>query len=303
VNIPPGSDGIGDYIGLSAGPGVMWGSWVDTRNGNQDIYAARELFTPQPTPTTTSTVTPGSNTPTRTPAPLSTATATATATVTVSASATVTATTTATTCPVQFTDVPPGSPFYPFVRCLACRCIVSGYSDGTFHPNNNVTRGQAAKIVSNAAGFQDPPGAQIFEDVSPGSTFYDFVQRLAARGVINGYSCGGSGEPCVPPGSRPYFRSNSDITRGQLAKVVSNTAGYQGPAGSQIFEDVALGSTFYDFVQYLASRNILSGYPCGGAGEPCVPPANRPYFRPANRATRGQAAKIVSNTFFPECSP
>src|SRR5207253_3625435 len=51
LNIPPGSDGIGDYIGLAAESGVVWGAWVDVRNGNQDIYAARERFTPQPTPT------------------------------------------------------------------------------------------------------------------------------------------------------------------------------------------------------------------------------------------------------------
>jgi hypothetical protein len=32
-----------------------------------------------------------------------------------------------------------------------------------------------------------------------------------------------------------------------------------------------------------------------------MPPQNRPYFRPNNDVTRGQAAKIISNTFFPNC--
>src|SRR5205823_3474444 len=64
-----------------------------------------------------------------------------------------TATPTSTVCPMQFTDVPPSNPFYPFVRCLACRHIVSGYSDDTFRPGDSVTRGQVAKIVSNSAGF------------------------------------------------------------------------------------------------------------------------------------------------------
>ncbi|MGA7730310.1 MAG: plastocyanin/azurin family copper-binding protein, partial [Chloroflexia bacterium] len=40
---------------------------------------------------------------------------------------------------------------------------------------------------------------------------------------------------------------------------------------------------------------------CGGLGEPCVPPTNRPYFRPGATATRGQLSKIVSNTFYPDC--
>jgi hypothetical protein len=47
---------------------------------------------------------------------------------------------------------------------------------------------------------------------------------------------------------------------------------------------------------------IISGYPCGEASEPCLPPLNRPYFRSDADVTRGQTSKIVSNTFFPECN-
>ncbi len=54
-------------------------------------------------------------------------------------------------CTLTFTDVPPDNTFYTHVRCLACRGIISGYADGTFRPNNPVTRGQLAKMVSNAA--------------------------------------------------------------------------------------------------------------------------------------------------------
>jgi hypothetical protein len=204
---------------------------------------------------------------------------------------------------MSFSDVPMGSAFYAFIRCLACMGIVNGYPDGTFRPNNNVTRGQLSKIVSNAAGFSDPQTVQMFEDVPVGSTFFDHVGRLASRGYIGGYPCGGPGEPCVPPNNLPYFRPNNNATRGQLSKIVSNAAGFSDPAGPQIFEDVAPGFTFYDFIQRLASRTIMGGYPCGSPDEPCVPPDNRPYFRPNDNATRGQTSKIVANTFMPGCNP
>jgi hypothetical protein len=84
---------------------------------------------------------------------------------------------------------------------------------------------------------------------------------------------------------------------------VAEAAQLSDPLGEQIFEDVAEGSTFYEYIQRLANLGIMSGYSCGGVGEPCVPPDNRPYFRPQERATRGQASKIVANTFFPECQP
>jgi hypothetical protein len=209
---------------------------------------------------------------------------------------------TPTACILQFTDVPQGSTFYTFVRCLACLGIINGYGDQTFRPNNNVTRGQLSKIVSNTAGFTDPPGSQLFEDVPPSSTFYAFIYRLASRGYIAGYPCGGTGEPCGPA-YLPYFRTNNNATRGQISKIVSNAAGFTDPPGSQLFEDVPPGSAFYTFTERLASRGVMNGYPCGGPGEPCVPPGSLPYFRPFNNATRGQTSKIVSNTFFPDCNP
>ncbi len=218
----------------------------------------------------------------------------------------------ATVCPLVFTDVPVGSTFYNYVRCLACRGIVGGYPCGGpgepcpgsyFRPNNNVTRGQVAKIVSESAGFANiiPSTQQTFADVAPSSTFHLWIERLSGRGIIGGYPCGGPFEPCVAPGNRPYFRPNNNVTRGQLAKITSGAAGYTATPTGQTFEDVPPASTFYLYIERLASRGIIGGYSCGGAGEPCLAPLNRPYFRPNNPATRGQMSKIAAAAFFPNC--
>jgi hypothetical protein len=271
-------DEIGFRKALVLGPGYAIASWLDTRQGTRqgDIFVDNALVnTNTPTPIPTATITP--------PVPTGTATQTA--------------------CAIQFSDVPEDNPFYAYVRCLACRGILGGYPDGTFRPANPVTRGQLAKIVANAAGWEDVPGTQTFEDVQAGSTFYTYTERLATRGYIGGYPCGGPGEPCNPPGDRPYYRPNAALTRGQITKIVANAAGLNDPPGDQLFEDVLPGSTFFTYTQNLASRGVMSGYPCGGAGEPCNPPNDRPYFRPQVGASRGQVAKIVSNTFFPNCSP
>jgi uncharacterized protein DUF4394/S-layer family protein len=208
-------------------------------------------------------------------------------------------------CPIQFTDVPPTHPFYGWIRCLACRHIVGGYADGTFRPENNVTRGQISKMVSNSAGFAEPipPTRQTYQDVPTNATFWVFIERLTARGIVGGYACGGPSEPCVPPNNRPYFRSEAWVTRGQLAKIVSGGAGFVDPipTNRQTFQDIVPNSTFWVYIERLARRGIVTGYPCGGPGEPCVPPNNRPYYRQNNNATRGQASKIVAETFFPGC--
>ena len=136
-----------------------------------------------PSPTRTGTPTPG---PTLTVTPVGTGTPGA-----------ATGTPTGTPCALAFTDVPPGSTFYDTIRCLACRGIVGGYPCGGpgepcpgvyYRPNNNVTRGQVSKIVSESAGFSDPVPStqQTFEDVPPSGTFWLWVERLSARGIIHG---------------------------------------------------------------------------------------------------------------------
>src|SRR5215212_510935 len=95
---------------------------------------------------------------------------------------------TATPCVVVFTDVPSSSPFYSYIRCLVCHQVVSGYQCGGpnepcpglyFRPGANITRGQLAKLVANSAGFGETVTTQTFQDVPPGSTFYQWVERLA----------------------------------------------------------------------------------------------------------------------------
>ena len=212
---------------------------------------------------------------------------------------------TPTACPLQFTDVPADHTFYPYIRCLACRGVVSGYDDGTFRPGNNVTRGQLTKIVSNAIGLNDDPGEQIFEDVPTGHTFYDFTQRLAVRAYMGGYPCGGPGEPCGPL-NLPYFRPGNTATRGQVAKIISNAASLSEPGVGQHYADVPSSNPFYNEIMRLTGRGVVTGYPCGGVnpqtggGEPCDV-QNRPYFRWGNNVTRGQASKMASETFFPGC--
>jgi hypothetical protein len=300
-------------LAVAAGPGgEAWavGSALNgaTRQTLVERYA-NPCITPSPTPTVTGTPPTATRTGTPTPPGPPPATDTPSATVTGTPP---TATPTATVCPLSFNDVPVGSTFYPWIRCLACRGIVGGYPCGGpgepcpgayYRPNNNVTRGQTSKIVAEAAGFSDPVPStqQTFQDVAPGSTFHVYVERIAGRGIISGYPCGGPFEPCVAPDNRPYFRPNNNVTRGQIAKITSGAAQYSETPTGQTFEDVAPGSTFYLYIERIASRGIISGYPCGGPFEPCIAPGNRPYFRPNNNATRGQMSKIAASAFYPNC--
>jgi hypothetical protein len=281
--------GVNDYQGYQSW-GPITAAWltITTPGG----------ATPTPEPPTPTPVPP-----TETPDPATGTPAPATATPVAPTGTPGGATPTATPCAITFTDVDQNNPFYGFIRCLACRQIVSGYADGTFRWGNAVTRGQLSKIIAGAADLQNaiPSTQQTFSDVPNSNAFWLFIERLAETGAVAGYSCGGPGEPCDPQ-NRPYFRWGNIATRGQISRITAMAAGWNGPIPTtqQTFTDVDPGNPFWLWIEELATRNIISGYGCGGPGEPCDP-QNRAYFRWGNNATRGQMSKIAAESFFPGC--
>jgi amidase len=200
-----------------------------------------------------------------------------------------------TPCGISFSDVQPADYFAAAVHDLACRGVISGYADGTFRPYNLTSRAQMVKIVVLGFGYpiQTPaPARYTFADVPPAHPFWSVIETAGAAGIVSGYTCGGPGEPCDGD-HRPYFRPYSLVTRGQLSKIVVGGAGWPvlNPPGAT-FADVDPAHPFYGFVETAAAHSVISGYDCGSPGEPCDSDY-RPYFRPANDATRGQIAKIV----------
>jgi uncharacterized delta-60 repeat protein len=315
--------------------GTLTPSVIPAGTGTASPPVGTQTRTPTRTatsPTATSGIPTTTATTTANPSSSSTAISTSTSTVvspsatrtaqqpspSATRTATRTAQPTATACLLQFADVPLTNTFYPFVRCLACQGIDQGFPCGGpnepcgpnnsryFRVNTLIARDDLAHMVAASAGFNEDPGPRKFQDVPPGNPYYVWVQRMANRGLIGGYQCGTQpSEPCVAPGNLAYYRPTANATRGQIAKIVSNGAGYNNTPAGQTFEDVPPSHAFYVWVQRLTSQPVpaMGGYPCGAVGEPCVAPNNRPYFRWGNNATRGQVAKITANTFFPGCQP
>jgi hypothetical protein len=135
--------------------------------------------------------------------------------------------------------------------------------------------------------------SEQFHDVPLGSTFHDPIERLACRGVVTGYPCGGN-EPCDAE-QRPYFRPNAGVSRGQVLKLVLLAAGWPllTPA-TPTFADVPVGSSFYTYIEAAAARGLASGYPCGTRPDELCDSDRRPYFRPAAPVSRGQLTKIIT---------
>ena len=121
-----------------------------------------------------------------------------------------------------------------------------------------------------------------FSDVHPTDYFYQPVTYLACQGIISGYADG-------------TFRPYAATTRAQMVKIVVLGFGppfvTPTPMSAYTFHDVPPGAPFFDVIETAAADRIVSGYDCGGPGEPCDVAA-RPYFRPNLDVTRAQLSKI-----------
>ena len=107
-----------------------------------------------------------------------------------------------------FRDVSPGEWYYEIIETAFSHGVIGGYNDGTFRPNNHVTRGQLSKIIVSARGWPlaDPEEAH-FVDVPRGSAFYQYIETAQSRAVVGGYGDG-------------TFRPYAEATRGQLSKML-----------------------------------------------------------------------------------
>lgn len=93
---------------------------------------------------------------------------------------------------ISFTDVPAGHPFAADISWLAAAGITEGYGDGTFRPDEPVSR-QAmaaflARLYSRLGGT--PTGAVLFTDVPAGHRFAAPIGWLAVAGISTGYEDG-----------------------------------------------------------------------------------------------------------------
>jgi titin len=235
-------------------------------NGNTSEFSACFQLPGAPTATATAT-----NTATSTAT--KTATSTATSTTVANASATATATKTATK---TATNTATNTATSTTVANSSATATATATKTPVKTATSTSVPASSTPATPSATATVPPSECNIqFSDVPAGSTFYQYVQCLACRGILGGYADG-------------TFRSNADVTRGQLSKIVANAVGFDEPVSGQTFTDVTPDSPFYSYIERMVGRDVIGGYADGT-------------FRPNNNATRGQVAKIVSNAFFPNC--
>ena len=156
--------------------------------------------------------------------------------------------------------------------------ITTGYADGTFRPNDNISRQQFAVMLYRYLGLDGTQYESVTLPFADNASIGDYaltaVKALYTEGIING-STGSDG--------RLYFNPGGSLTRAQAAAMIGRTQEKGYAIVDLTFSDTAsipAYATYY--IQTMAAQGVISGYADGT-------------FQPGANITRGQMAKILYN--------
>lgn len=114
--------------------------------------------------------------------------------------------------PVAFKDVPANYWAKTYIEALASQNIIAGFPDGSFKPNDPVTRAQFATIVTKALTPPTKRAAIKFKDVASNFWAYAAIQSAYQSEFVSGY----------PDGT---FKPQQQIPRVQALVALANGLG------------------------------------------------------------------------------
>lgn len=155
------------------------------------------------------------------------------------------------------------------IKELSVKNIVSGFPDGTFRPDDTVTREQLVKMLTEAFNLSGESDTS-FTDVTPERWSAAYIIKAAANGIVKGTGDGA-------------FSPEAFVTRQDAAVMLYNLCNTKGislsgetlPKDSESIADYAKQS-----VNSLMGAGIILGFPDGS-------------FNPTDVLTRAQSAKLI----------
>ncbi len=154
------------------------------------------------------------------------------------------------------------------IKSIFDRGLTNGFPDGTYRPNDTITRAEAVTMLGRALKLDKSNKNHRFTDVPKDSYAAGYINSAYERGYIKGVSA-------------KSFRPNDPIKRGDMALIIQKAFKLSGTQQTG-FKDVPKSMYYYDAIQAAYSNNVVKGYKDNT-------------FRPKNPITRAENAEIMSN--------
>ena len=170
-----------------------------------------------------------------------------------------------------FNDVPSGSYYEDAVIWAVGNGITNGTGEMTFDPDGICTRAQAVTFLWRAAGSPAAEGNVMpFEDVVPGSYYYDAVLWAVEKGITKGTS-------------ETTFSPDMNCSRAQIVTFLWRSQGSPAADGIILYDDVASDVYYTEAVLWAVSESVTNG-------------TSATTFSPDNNCTRAQIVTFIWRT-------
>lgn len=147
--------------------------------------------------------------------------------------------------------------------------VITGYPDGTFRPDANITRAEFVTVLVKAFKLDPVSDGKIFADTDS-HWAKEYVAAAVYYGICNGYDTS-------------HFGPDDLITREQMAAMVIRAAKLKSASGTLNFTDSgAISPWAIDSVNTAVADGIIRGYPDNT-------------FKPQGNATRAEAVTVLVN--------
>lgn len=154
------------------------------------------------------------------------------------------------------------------INQLVALGAINGYSDGSFKPDNTITRAEFATVLVKAFQLTSQDG-KTFSDTS-GHWAREYIATAAAAGVVNGYDVN-------------TFGPDDMITREQMAVMIVKAAKLAPAAAELQFADSGSISVWAEeAIATVTENGIMKGYPDNT-------------IQPQGNATRAEAVTVIVN--------
>jgi hypothetical protein len=169
--------------------------------------------------------------------------------------------------PIPFKDMQSGHGASWDIMFLYKKGIIGGYPDGTFRPNEPITRAQASAMLLRALDIpvQENPTV-TFKDVSKQSTHYRTLATINEKGILRG--------------ENGYMRPAEQTTRAQMAAILRRAFELRLEQ-KPMFRDVSPAHWAFGDINSAALNRIAGGYQDGT-------------FKPGNPVTRAQFSSFLA---------
>ncbi|WP_342581478.1 S-layer homology domain-containing protein [Ureibacillus sp. FSL W7-1570] len=152
----------------------------------------------------------------------------------------------------NFKDVPKTHEYYEIIQEMTQKGIINGYEDGTFKPNQMISRQHAAVLISRAVDLKPIVPYKQYRDIPTTYIYHDNIKELQMAGIFE-------------VDSRGFFYPKQNMTRGEMAKALAIAFDLDIPkeVTKQTFKDIPILHQYAPYIEAIYKAGVTTGFEDG----------------------------------------